>query len=170
MRPRLNIQSFGVVVCALVFSGLTAQADAPKGHYANPVGGTVLDNLTKLTWQQTAPTTGGSDGNGNYTWANAKAYCAALPLNGLTGWRLPTAKELASILDLTTPSPPLGGALRQPSRGASTSTSALRIAGKPRLRSTFVAYVDDGFFRLLPPNVQKAASIGRYSASFAERL
>lgn len=31
---------------------------------------------------------------GSKTYANAKAYCAALNLNGLTNWRLPTAEEI----------------------------------------------------------------------------
>jgi hypothetical protein len=54
-------------------------------------GGTVYDTKTKLTWQQAVP-------SGTYIWAGAKTYCAGLNLGG-TGWRLPTVKELQTIVD-----------------------------------------------------------------------
>jgi hypothetical protein len=49
---------------------------------------TVYDIKTKLTWQQTVPST-------KYAWADAKTFCAGLG----TGWRLPTMKELQTIVD-----------------------------------------------------------------------
>lgn len=55
---------------------------------------TVKDNVTGLTWQRGVPTP-------EYTWANAKTYCAGLSLGGQSGWRLPTFIELESILDRT---------------------------------------------------------------------
>jgi hypothetical protein len=67
-----------------------ASANAPSGRYTVS-NGTVTDTRTKLTWQQaTAP--------GTYTWANAKTYCSGLALNG-SGWRLPTIKELMTLVD-----------------------------------------------------------------------
>ena len=65
------------------------------------VSGTVYDTKTKLTWQQTAPST-------TYTWADAKTYCAGVgAILGDTGWRLPTMKELETIVDdlRTNPAP-----------------------------------------------------------------
>ena len=54
--------------------------------------GTVTDISTGLMWQQTtAP--------GIYTWEQALEYCKSLDLAGFTDWRLPTIKELASIVD-----------------------------------------------------------------------
>ncbi len=50
----------------------------------------VLDNATGLTWQQTSP--------GSYNWTNAQTYCSTLSLSG-TGWRLPSVRELSSLLD-----------------------------------------------------------------------
>jgi hypothetical protein len=47
----------------------------------------VSDRLTNLLWQQQLSPT-------NLTWAEAKTYCTS-------GFRLPTVKELSSILDLT---------------------------------------------------------------------
>jgi hypothetical protein len=53
--------------------------------------GVVSDSQTGLKWQQTV------DAN-TYVWADAKNYCATLPLAG-GGWRLPTLAELRSIVD-----------------------------------------------------------------------
>ena len=75
-----------VVVCA----ALPAQADAPVGQYTASMG-MVTDNKTGLMWQQTkAPEP--------LNWDNAKTYCTNLNLNGL-GWRLPTVKELLTLVD-----------------------------------------------------------------------
>ncbi|MBP5434966.1 DUF1566 domain-containing protein [bacterium] len=52
----------------------------------------VLDNNTGLMWQQTIPTS-------TYTWANAVSYCENLEYAGYTDWRLPTPKELLTIVD-----------------------------------------------------------------------
>lgn len=61
-----------------------ARADAPVGRYT-VANGAVYDTKTKLTWQQSVATT-------TYQWSGAKAYCSGI-------WRLPTARELASIVD-----------------------------------------------------------------------
>lgn len=58
---------------------------------------TVLDNVTKLTWQRFVSAD-------SYTQEGARAYCAALPLEG-GGWRLPTRVELQSIVDYSKPQP-----------------------------------------------------------------
>ncbi len=72
-------------------------------------GLTVTDTITGLSWQSDGSGTRagcyegvGGVGNGNLTciWPNAKAYCASLTLGGVSGWRLPGAKELATILNL----------------------------------------------------------------------
>ena len=52
----------------------------------------VLDNKPGLMWQQTIPTS-------TYTWANAVSYCENLEYAGYTDWRLPTPKELLTIVD-----------------------------------------------------------------------
>ena len=44
---------------------------------------------------------GSGDGNLTCTWAEAKAYCAGLALAGVSGWRLPGAKELLTLVDFT---------------------------------------------------------------------
>jgi hypothetical protein len=74
-----------------------ADANAPAGRYVVTNGGTsngtVYDTKTKLTWQQTISSI-------TYTWADAKTYCAGVGSSlGGTGWRLPTLKELQSLVD-----------------------------------------------------------------------
>src|SRR5262249_9568805 len=71
--------------------GSTAGAATPISRYSFPATGVVLDNKTTLTWQQTPPMS-------TFTLSGALSYCAGLNLGG-TGWRLPTAKELLTLVD-----------------------------------------------------------------------
>jgi hypothetical protein len=73
-----------------------APADGPARRYVAS-GGTVLDAVTGLTWQQAVDATG-------RTWVEARAYCADLDLAG-GGWRLPSMKELQSLVDDSRASP-----------------------------------------------------------------
>lgn len=59
--------------------------------------GTVTDNVTGLMWQQATAD--------SMTWEAALAYCEGLPLAGYSDWRLPTIRELCSIVDYGTYSP-----------------------------------------------------------------
>jgi hypothetical protein len=65
-------------------------ADAPKGHFSID-DQVVEDTATNLIWQRHAP-------DSAYTQQQATAYCRALSLDG-GGWRLPTVKELHTLVD-----------------------------------------------------------------------
>ncbi len=54
--------------------------------------GTIMDTATGLTWQQ-------ADSKKTYDWEQALSYCENLKLGGRSDWRLPSAKELQSIVD-----------------------------------------------------------------------
>ena len=54
---------------------------------------TWIDPETDLEWQNESP--------GRMTWAEALAYADSLSLNGKADWRLPTCKELETLLDRT---------------------------------------------------------------------
>jgi hypothetical protein len=79
------------------------RANAPACRYTYPAAGTVLDTSTKLTWQRTAPAT-------PMAATDALAYCSTLRLAG-TGWRLPTVKELLTLVDYEDATAPLTGAM-----------------------------------------------------------
>jgi len=55
-------------------------------------GRTVTDNATGLTWSQ-------ADSGAGMNWESALAYCEGSTTAGFDDWRLPSAKELQSIVD-----------------------------------------------------------------------
>jgi len=72
---------------ALALTTGSARADAPAGRFLI-AGETAYDAVTKLTWQRSAPPP-------TFTYSAADAYCASIA----GGFRLPTVKELFSIID-----------------------------------------------------------------------
>jgi len=87
----------GVLAIIVVTLPSSAGANAPAGQYVVTAcgtgNGTVYDTKSKLTWQQTVS-------SAMYSWAAAKTYCASVGASlGGTGWRLPTLKELQSLVD-----------------------------------------------------------------------
>jgi hypothetical protein len=89
------LAAFATIVAACPRS---ADAAAPAGRYvvtagSGPGNGTVYDTRTKLTWQQTMSSK-------TYTFDQAPLYCLAIGSSlGGTGWRVPTVKELLSLVD-----------------------------------------------------------------------
>lgn len=84
------------LACASALLGPADLAAAPAGCYMVE-GGVVHDRRTKLTWQQGIVPL-------DVNWDEATAYCRNLNLQG-GGWRLPTMKELQTIVDYTRSSP-----------------------------------------------------------------
>ena len=77
-----------------------AWAVTARAEFVNNGNGTVTDTSTGLMWQRDTA----RDGQGDYdtmTWEEALAYCEALDLGGETDWRLPTIKDLGSLVDLS---------------------------------------------------------------------
>jgi hypothetical protein len=71
-------------------------SDTSAGRYDLSVAGVARDLKTGLTWQRTTP-------SGRRQLAEAKAYCAAPAGLPGTGWRLPTIKELLTLVDFAKP-------------------------------------------------------------------
>lgn len=63
-----------------------------KNSFTNNSDGTILDSATGLMWQQ-------SDSTKGMNWKDALKYAENLKLGGHDDWRLPSAKELQSIVD-----------------------------------------------------------------------
>jgi hypothetical protein len=68
--------------------------------YKDNGNGTVTDLVTGLVWEQ-------SDGGTKRTWENAVGHCQNLDLAGHSDWRLPTWRELTTIIDITKQIQPL---------------------------------------------------------------
>jgi hypothetical protein len=95
-RPARRLVGLALFL-ALGLVALASRATAPAGHYTI-TNGTVYDTKTKLTWQQNEMLTA-------VTLAGAGTYCSSLTLNAMTGWRVPTAKELFSLVDVSVAQP-----------------------------------------------------------------
>ena len=65
--------------------------------YVDPHDGTVTDTATGLDWQK--------DTYGPLDWKEALAYCEHLDLGGHDDWRMPTLKELQSLVDYSRDGP-----------------------------------------------------------------
>jgi hypothetical protein len=97
----MNISACGriisLTVAGLVLSLASADASAPKGHYMIS-GQTVFDTKTRLTWERSL--------GENLTAAGAKERCGNLGATlGGSGWRVPTVKELFTIVDFSAAPP-----------------------------------------------------------------
>ena len=75
------------------FHGQDAQHAGPAPSYRDNGDGTVTDQTTGLMWQK--------DPNGHVkaTWDDARQGAAGVTTGGYTDWRLPTIKELYSLID-----------------------------------------------------------------------
>lgn len=79
-----------IIAVFLVVGANDSRADAPIDQYVVS-NGTVFDTKSQLLWEQNPP-------NAAYRWDEAQSRCASLSLLG-TGWRLPSMKELQTIVD-----------------------------------------------------------------------
>ena len=92
----MKVMQWLMVVLSMVIIGLWSVPS--RAEFVDNGNGTVTDTATGLIWQQDGP----RDVHGNHakmTWKETLAYCEALDLGGETDWRLPTIKELVSLVD-----------------------------------------------------------------------
>ena len=75
------------------FFGQDAQIDGNQPSYVDNGDGTVTDLVTGLMWQQ--------GDSGKMTYSEAVAMADSFALAGYTDWRLPTIKELYSLIDFS---------------------------------------------------------------------
>ncbi|MCI5168236.1 MAG: DUF1566 domain-containing protein [Candidatus Electrothrix sp. GM3_4] len=76
-----------------VFYGQDAQYNGNPPSYTDNGNKTITDNVTGLMWQQ--------DMGDKITWSEANALPSTLNLGGYDDWRLPTIKELYSLILFT---------------------------------------------------------------------
>jgi hypothetical protein len=82
------------LVLAAILAARATGADAPPCRYVVPGDGTVIDTKTGLVWQQALATPVGA-----LDWPTAVQYCPTQRFGGRDHWRLPTIKELLTLVD-----------------------------------------------------------------------
>jgi hypothetical protein len=118
--------SLGVAAIAVALVTGSAAANAPVGRYSI-ADAIVLDTKTTLSWQRTVPTA-------IFSWPDAKAYCASLGQGASpeqTGWRLPTVKELQTLVDRSQASAPSIDPSAFPGTPPAFFWSSTLLAGSP---------------------------------------
>lgn len=75
------------------FHGQDSQYDGAQPGFTDNGDGTITDNNTGLMWQKTP--------GAKVTWAQASAGASSFSLAGHNDWRLPTIKELYSLIDFS---------------------------------------------------------------------
>ena len=91
-----------VVFACFLWIGCTGDSDGSSSSKTAPPGGapdftdngdgTVTDNATKLLWQK-------ADDGSTRNWDAARTYCDGFVLAGKSDWRLPSIRELRTIVD-----------------------------------------------------------------------
>jgi len=121
------IRRLGLVAAVTLTLTASARANAPAGRYTVS-SGTVFDTKTKLTWQQTVSSM-------TYVWMDAVTYCGSTSVGpsrtiGGTGWRVPTLKELLTIIDYSQSNPPAIDSTAFPGTPLSFFWSATSLLGQ----------------------------------------
>ena len=80
-------------------------AAPPPNQYIVLSGDEVRDSYTGLIWQRDG------DASGLRTWDDALSYCETLTLGGNSGWRLPSVRELATLVDEAQVAPAINRAM-----------------------------------------------------------
>lgn len=112
----------GFLVMGLGIASLAAKANAPSGRYTLN-DDTVVDTKTGLTWQRAASPNA-------ETWTQAQTTCAGLIATLPEGtWRLPTIKELQTLVDYSATTSPVLDATAFPDMPGTAFWSLTPFAG-----------------------------------------
>lgn len=87
-------------VAGLIVAAIPVRAETPPGRYVVAGAGLVTDLRTGLTWQQTPDMA-------FYTWMEASTYCRSFSVGLSSGFRLPSLKEMLTLVDPTRVAPAL---------------------------------------------------------------
>jgi len=116
-RPSRILTLPAVTVAALILLLVTlGRADAPEDHYSTGIPEVVVDTKTGLHWQR--------DATGPVSWANAVQHCENFNAE-LQTWRLPSMKELQTLVDEAKTQGPLIDPLFTGTDGADWSSTEI---------------------------------------------
>ncbi len=98
--------STSIIACptsGAAFYGQDAQHKGNAPQLVDNGDGTISDKLTGLTWQKTPDTNGDGkyDVKDKLSYKQAVEHVRSFKLGGYTDWRLPTIKELYSLMDFS---------------------------------------------------------------------
>ncbi len=95
-----NLSEIAAPLAGDDFYGQDAQYPGNNPQYVDNDDGTVTDMVTGLMWQKSPDTNGDGniDASDKLTWTQAVAGASSLSLAGYDDWRLPTIKELYSLI------------------------------------------------------------------------
>lgn len=111
---------YKIIIFLIILLGITGSASSIGGPYTDPNDGTINDTGNNLLWRKCAR--GRGTAGMNYTncgtvsgpaetsnWASAVSYCNGLgaALGDGRQWRLPSVKELISIVDYSRSAKPV---------------------------------------------------------------
>jgi len=103
----LGVRRLCVLICILTAQEVSASfaeqsaVSSPSGRFILMFGGAaVTDVQTGFTWEQSPDFFYGA-------WSEAIAHCQAKTVGGQVGWRLPSIKELATLIDSSQKDPAL---------------------------------------------------------------
>lgn len=88
-----NYNTIAAPASGQAFYGQDATYTGIQASYTVNTNGTVSDNNTGLIWSQPI--------DGDMTWSEAMAYADSATYGGYDDWRLPTIKELYSLMDFS---------------------------------------------------------------------
>ncbi|PJZ54889.1 DUF1566 domain-containing protein [Leptospira adleri] len=138
---------WGRVFLPWFFLGVLS-VNAYTGPFTNIGDGTVLDQKSGLVWQRCA--SGQGSAGDSYTdcsvgaanavaWTAALAYCNSLNLGG-GGWRLPSVKELVSLVDYSKTASPFINQTFFPNAADSYWTSTTHPSGSYKFQAYQVIF------------------------------